>query len=275
MAGVAVVLLAFGAVQALGARADTIDGTLHYVALGDSYASGHGASTTYDDDACKRSPKAYSSIVFPKYGAVEQPSGASSLVSVACTGATIADVMAKQLPEVGATTRLVTLTAGGNDLDFSGVARTCVLSSSADCSLALNHLAGNVNEIRQPLDDLLRAIRKQALTANIVVSGYPLIFDTGACGAFAISEANRDRMRSLQTAVNQEIRDVARNNSVQFADPDQFFEDHRVCDSDHWINEVADAIVVGDPAAAYHPNENGQAAMAEAVFRAALGTGVN
>ena len=271
------VLLAFGAVQALGARADTVDGTLHYVALGDSYASGHGASSTYDDDACKRSPKAYSSTVYLKYRAVAQPSGATSLVSVACTGATIPVVMADQLPKVGAATRLITLTVGGNDLNFAGVAKTCVLSSSADCNSALNHLAGNVNEIRKPLNDLIRAIRLKALIANIVVSGYPMIFDTGACGVLAISEANRNRMRALQTAVNLNIKDAAKSNSVQFADLEEegYFIGHRVCDSDPWINSVGDAIVAGDPAAAYHPNEDGQAAMAQVVFDAALGTGVH
>jgi len=261
--------------QTLGARAATVDGTLEYVALGDSYASGHGASTTYDDNACKRSPSAYPNIVFPKYRAVEQPSGFTSLVSVACTGATIPDVVAKQLPQVSSHVRLVTLTVGGNDLGFAGVATTCVLQSSADCTSALNDVAGKLDSIRQPLTDLLVAIKKQALTANVVVSGYPKIFDTGACGVLAVSEANRDRMRSLQDAMNQIIKEVAAGTSAQFADPDPLFEGHRVCDSDYWINEVGDAIVVRDPAAAYHPNQNGQAAMAEAIFQAAIGSGVH
>lgn len=257
-----------------GVRADTVDGTLEYVALGDSYASGHGASTTYDDEACKRSPEAYPNIVFPKYKAVLRPSGFTHMVSVACTGATIADVVADQLPHVSANARLVTLTAGGNDLRFADVATTCVLNSSADCTIALNDLATRLESIRRPLADLLTSIKGKALTANVVVSGYPQIFSTGACGVLAISEANRDRMRSLQVAVNEIIRVTAGDSSVQFADPDPLFEGHRVCDTDRWINQVSDGIVAADLAAAYHPNRDGQAAMAEAAFRAAIGSGV-
>lgn len=275
----AVALLASGMASGMvagrgGVRADTVDGTLEYVALGDSYASGHGAGTTYDDDACKRSPNAYPNSVYPKYKAVEQPSGFTSMVSVACTGATIADVVADQLAHVSTNARLVTLTVGGNDLRFADVATTCVLSSSADCAIALNDLATRIESIRKPLAELLTSIKEKALTVNLVVSGYPLIFDTGDCGALAISEDNRDRMRSLQVLVNGIIKETAAGSSVQFADPDPLFEGHRVCDSDRWINQVSDGIVAADPAATYHPNRDGQAAMAEAVFRAALGDGV-
>jgi lysophospholipase L1-like esterase len=259
----------------LGARAETIDGTLDYVALGDSYASGHGASTTYVDNACKRSTNAYPNMVFRKYKAVEQPSGSTSLVSRACTGATIADIVTHQVAYVQAHTRLVTLTAGGNDVGFASAATTCVLHSSADCTMALNNLAVKLDSVRRPLTDLLVSIKRQALTANVVVSGYPRIFDTGDCGLLAISEANRDRMRSLQQMMNQIIQQAAADSSAQFADPDPLFEGHRVCDSDHWINQVSDAIVGGDPTAAYHPNQDGQAAMAEVVFRAAIGSGVH
>ena len=142
------------------------------------------------------------------------------------------------------------------------MATTCVPNSSADCTIALNDLATKLNSIRRPLTDLLVAIKKQALTANVVMSGYPKIFDTGACGVLTISEANRDRMRSLQDATNQIIREVATDTSTQFADPDPLFDGHRVCDSASWINTVGDAVVAGDRAAAYHPNQDGQAAMA-------------
>jgi len=259
------------------ARAETIDGTLDYVALGDSYSSGHGASTSYVDNSCKRSAAAYPGLVFDRYKAAVQPSGTTSFTSVACTGAKIQDVLGTQLSSLTSSTDLVTITIGGNDMDFGGIATTCVLNSSADCTIAINDAEGKVESLRAPLTNLFQKIRTTASSfATIVVSGYPLIFDTGDCGALAISEDNRDHMRSLQTRFNTMLEETSTgisggNVPIAYAQPDPLFETHRVCDTDRWINEVGDAILNGDVAGAYHPNAIGQTAMGEAIVDAALG----
>ncbi|MCL6734962.1 SGNH/GDSL hydrolase family protein [Streptomyces neyagawaensis] len=261
-------------VVVFAANADsTVDGTLDYVALGDSYSSGHGASSTYADKTCKRSDSAYPALFFAKYKADQQPSISSSIVNRACTGAKIQDVINNQLEFITGSVEMVTITIGGNDVDFASVATTCVLNGSVTCTQALNEVGPRISALRQPLTDLLGTIRKQAPVANIVISGYPKIFATGSCGALAISEDNRDQMRSLQESMNTLIREVAAaSDRVQYADPDGLFNTHRVCDTgDRWINQVSDGIAQLDTGAAYHPNANGQAAMADAVFDAATG----
>lgn len=275
-AGLAAVGLSGVVVFTANAEDSTIDGTLDYIALGDSYSSGHGASSTYTgtvNTTCKRNDLAYPNEFFAKYVATQQPSKSSSMFNRACTGAKIQDVIDDQLGSVTGSVEMVTITIGGNDVHFADVARTCVLNGSAVCTQALNEASPQISTLRQPLTDLLAQIRERALVANIVISGYPKIFATGSCGALAISEDNRDRMRGLQETMNDLIREVAEaSDRVQYADPDDLFNGHRVCDTgDLWINQVSDAIAQLDTGAAYHPNANGHAAMADAVFEVALG----
>ncbi|WP_206342526.1 SGNH/GDSL hydrolase family protein [Streptomyces ureilyticus] len=276
-AGLAAAGLSGIAVFTANAADNTIDGTLDYVALGDSYSSGHGASSTYTGDVnttCKRNDLAYPNVFFAKYLASAQPSKSSSMFNLACTGAKIQDVIDDQLGSVTGSVEMVTITIGGNDVHFADVARTCVLNGSAVCTQALNEASPKISTLRQPLTDLLAEIRKRAPVANIVISGYPKIFATGGCGALSISEDNRDRMRGLQELMNDLIREVAgASDRVQYADPDGLFNGHRVCDTgDLWINQVGDAVAQLDTGAAYHPNANGHAAMADAVFDAAQGS---
>lgn len=73
--------------------------------------------------------------------------------------------------------------------------------------------------------------------------------------------------------MNTLIREVAEaSERVQYADPDKFFDTHRVCDTgERWINQVSDGIAKLDAGASYHPNANGQQAMSDAVMNAATG----
>jgi len=98
----------------------------NYVALGDSYSSGVGAgSYTSSSGSCDRSTNAYSQL----WANANSP---ASYVSVACSGATTSSVISSQLSALSASTTLVSITVGGNDIGFSSVMETCVLDGS-DC----------------------------------------------------------------------------------------------------------------------------------------------
>ena len=94
---------------------------VNYVALGDSYSSGVGAGDYISSSrSCQRSTEAY-----PQHWA--DANSPASFVSVACPGATTADVLASQVSALSASTTLVSITIGGNDAGFSSVMETCVL----------------------------------------------------------------------------------------------------------------------------------------------------
>src|SRR5690349_7496412 len=68
---------------------------LRYVALGDSFSSGHGASFSYVDNSCRLSDSAYPKQFFDLDKAIAAPSVAT-FVNKACTGAKVADVLNNQ-----------------------------------------------------------------------------------------------------------------------------------------------------------------------------------
>src|SRR3984957_19071044 len=107
--------------------------TVNYVALGDSYSSGLGAGDYISSSgSCDRSANAY-----PQQWAGDNPP--ASFVSVACAGATTADVLSSQISALSASTTLVSITIGGNDAGFSNVMETCVLSSTSSCLTAVSN----------------------------------------------------------------------------------------------------------------------------------------
>jgi lysophospholipase L1-like esterase len=274
IAGAAVLFAAVSTVTFHAHADEPNDGHLTYMALGDSFSSGHGADTEYVDNDCRATGKAYPTQFFNKYRASVQPSKGHTFANHACTGATTADLLSKQLPEVPADTDIVTLTIGGNDLHFADAARACTLSSGLDCSDRLNRLTAEKELIREPVANVLTQINAKAPNATVLLVGYPEIFDTGACGLLAIAEENRDKIRSLQVSMNTLLREVVTasgNAKNSFVDPDSLFETHRVCDDDRWINSVTDAIVEFDLSGSFHPNADGHVAIAEAVLAAANG----
>jgi lysophospholipase L1-like esterase len=263
-ASLGALLVAALSVFSLNAYAADEEPALNYVALGDSFSSGHGASFSYVDNSCRRSDSAYPKQFFDLDKAIAGPSVAT-FVNKACTGAKVADVLNDQLDALQPDTTLVTITIGGNDLNFAPVATTCVLGTSGECDAALNKLnLQDTSQLDDSIHDLLGKITERAPRADVFLLGYPIIFATGDCGALGISEQNRDLMTTIQTRFNGELQDAVKGVSarVGFLETDSGFVGHRVCDSESWINSVTDAIFKLDAGAAYHPNANGHNAIA-------------
>lgn len=176
-----------------------------YVALGDSYSSGEGAFHYYPDsdnpatfDTCHRSTRAYSLLLD-----VDRKLGAMSFA--ACSGAVTDDLYhtnplnpnePAQLDHIGAATKTVTITIGGNDADFVHVISQCVdgpqspgtfgCSQNARLKRTINNellgLAGTSSgqiHIGRPIHALsavYRDIHSRAPKATIYVAGYPRLF---------------------------------------------------------------------------------------------------
>src|SRR5689334_20260503 len=110
---------------------------LDYVAIGSSFAAGPGippAQSGSGAAACARSAGNYASIVAREIGA--------NLTDASCSGATTANVLTDsqsgQPPQVSAvtsTTKVVTVTIGGNDVDYLGSlgAYTCQDDGGSGC----------------------------------------------------------------------------------------------------------------------------------------------
>lgn len=229
---------------------------LHYVALGDSYASGVGAGGTIG--SCAQSPNAYPAL----WAKANSP---GSFTFAACSGATTGDVISSQLSALSSSTTLVSLTIGGNDVGFSAIMETCVLESTSSCQSAVSAGEQIANStLPGRLAATLAAIRSHAPNAKIVVVGYPDFYDLNVLFCIGLSKADHQTLDNGINDLDGVIQAAASRDGDTFADVRSQFSGHALCDGSGWLNSVT--IPVGN---SYHPTTTGQKSGYLPVFSAA------
>jgi lysophospholipase L1-like esterase len=220
-----------------------------YVALGDSYSSGVGTRTFYEESgSCKRSPKAYGPLVAAAKG--------YTLNFEACSGAKTTDVNAKQLGKLTSSTALVTITIGGNDAGFSNVIINCALYYFT-CGSAINEANSFIaNKLGGLLDTTYNSIRGKATTAKVVVLGYPHLFtsDGKTCNVNFLTSSNEKKLNETGDKLDAKIKERVEAHGFTFVDPRNAFLPHEVCSSEEWLNGQSNPLEES-----YHPNVKGQA----------------
>ena len=232
--------------------------SVQYVALGDSYSSGLGAGDYISSSgSCDRSTRAY-----PEQWAGEN--APASFVSVACAGASTADVMSSQVSALSASTTLVSITIGGNDAGFSSVMETCVLRSTSTCMNAVSNAETFVtSQLPARLDATLAAIRARAPAAKIVVLGYPDLYYLSRSGScIGLSTKDRTALNGGADDLDSALASAAAANGDVFADVRPQFTGHEICASGSWLNSV-DIFAISS---SYHPNASGQELGYQPVF---------
>ena len=300
-----------------------------YVALGDSYSAGFGnpappfltlsgmpepSGTT--DDGCNRTSTAYPVALAKVLKGSKAPISAPNLSFLACTGATSTDVWsgspavanglagasgdngeATQLNDTGdlANAKVVTLSIGGNDINFGSVIIDC-LADVANCNAnsfitsAVAHLETNITNLKSVLVATYQQIEAKAPNAAIYVMGYPDIVPpqpsplqrSAGCGPFAVAGAAQGdplgagaAVQYLATAennLNAVISGAASLAGVHYVDPNDpnpknkgiSFLNHSACDTDRWFNQLAGGLIP-----LFHPTVPGQDALFKS-FKAAI-----
>ncbi|ANY09709.1 hypothetical protein AFB00_01655 [Pseudonocardia sp. HH130630-07] len=236
-----------------------------YVALGDSYAAGVGATPDPATGDCRRSDRSYPAL----WAAENSP---ASFTTVACSGATSGEVVTKQVRTVRADTTLVTITVGGNDTGFGPVLAVC--STAPDDESCFRAVRGGERAARfvapGGLISTIVGVRLQAPEAKILVLGYPRLFDAGEdCDVAGVpNAARRAAINRGADTLNAALADAAERFRGQFVDVRDAFEGHGICSSAPWINPPADPVTPS----VYHPTARGYAdgylpAMTAAVTR--------
>jgi lysophospholipase L1-like esterase len=235
---------------AIAAPAAAQDG-VHYVALGDSYSAGLGAGGYYaSSGSCDRSADAYPAL----WARANDP---ASFAFEACSGATAGSVMATQLSALSDETTLVSITVGGNDVGFADVMAACVIGSTAVCADAVDAAEYEIASVLPvELDKALSAISADAPNAQVVVLGYPDLYDLSQ-SAYCIGLSSTDRIDLNQAAdqLDGQIQAAARRHGDEFADVRPAFAGHQICDPDSWLR----AVDWFDLDYSYHPTAQGQA----------------
>jgi lysophospholipase L1-like esterase len=237
---------------------------VNYVALGDSYSSGLGAGSYISSSgSCDRSTNAYPE----QWTAAHAP---ASFVSVACAGATTADVTGSQVSALSASTTLVSLTIGGNDAGFSNVMETCVLHSTSTCVSTIRTAESFVaTQLPARLTSALQAVRAHAPNAKIVLLGYPELYDLSKSGiCIGLSTTDRTDLNQAADALDSAMATAAAGNGDTFADVRGQFAHHEICDGgSSWLNSVNILSI----SSSYHPTAAGQEQGYEPVFASVAG----
>jgi lysophospholipase L1-like esterase len=218
-----------------------------YVALGDSYSSGVGAPG--QTGTCLRSPRAYPGL----WATANTP---ASFKSVACAGATTDDVRSSQVSALSTGTDLVTVTIGVNDVGFAPTILTCTLSSDSGCAAKVEEsLTYLRTEMPAKFTATYSAIRAPAPNAEVVVLGYPILFDETApsCGFAGMSLPKRKAVNQGARELNAAIRSYAQAAGFTWSDVTDEFAGHGICGASPWLH----GLTVLPPTDSFHPTANG------------------
>jgi hypothetical protein len=281
-----------------------------YVAFGDSYSSGEGnpgkspkswvdqnGKPTAIDDGCDRSAKAYPMLV----NQTQKTLPSMDLRFLACSGATTGDLWdsgalaaglykasgdggeGQQLLDTGdlAAARVVTVSIGGNDLNFGDILPNCYIdscdSSSSDSWIA--NLSGNINILEPILVSTYEKIQAEAPNAALYVVAYPDLFPPHPttnqllnCEQYTslpivgpIPTSGISYLAANEVALTSMLAQAAATAGAHFVNPNtgpHSFLGHDVCaGKSSWFNgpQLTPATF------SYHPNKVGQSALAAAV----------
>ncbi|MBY8880165.1 SGNH/GDSL hydrolase family protein [Actinacidiphila acidipaludis] len=253
-----------------------------YVALGDSYSAGSGI-LPLDPDAsplCARSTADYPHVIAARTGA--------QLTDVTCGGAETKDFTGSQYPGVGpqidalsGSTKLVTMTIGGNDNNtFIDAILAC--GSAGAATLGLGHPCASLygssfddtidSSTYPALVGALAAVRAKAPNARVAILGYPWILpataDPSCFAKMPIASGDVPYLRDLQTHLNSAVRRAAAATGATYVDLSAASEGHDACQAvgTRWIEPV----LFGTNFVPVHPNAMGESQMAGRAI-AALG----
>ena len=263
--------------------------TIWIAALGDSYTAGNGLGgqnpiTNVDNTACHGKDSHRSYDAYP-WRLLADSSIQAKIWDDACSGATTDDISTQitdTVQHIGSAAKLVVLTIGGNDLNFSGII-PCLFSPvdvirlfslaagaagipagittaaglTAWCGAQINANAKNVPDVLQAVRGSLLLVHVKMPNAVVALVGYPTLTVPG-CNSLWDS-----KLASLQSRFDLgEIALVAELNAdygqhFRFLEVGQPFAngDHGPCaaSSNQWVRGVD----LNPYWASFHPNAVG------------------
>ncbi|WP_217711580.1 SGNH/GDSL hydrolase family protein [Actinomadura sp. NAK00032] len=244
---------------------------VEYVALGDSMASGPLIPNITGPIGCGRSTHNYAHELAGELGANLRDvtcSGAKSKHMTESQSTSVAGVdtgtVPPQFDALSASTTLVTLTIGGNDVGLVGIAEDCVNldPTATPCKGEFEaEVAQRTRDFAPRLSAVLDGIRARSPKARIVVTGYGLYIKPNGCWPIQpVLPTDANFLQGAVNAMNGVIRDQANAHGATYIDLVTPSAGHDACQSasKRWL----EGYVPLNPAAPLHPNARGEAAYA-------------
>lgn len=255
-------------------------GNSEYVALGSSFAAGPGITSPADGSPalCGRSEDNYAHVLARREGL--------NLTDMTCSGATTSHILdggqyfqGPQLMAIEPSTKIVTITIGGNDVSYLGnlfawscqqgqravplvyrVAGVCDVHSESEVAAAFETLPDQLTAI-------VTEIREVAPDAQIIFVDYTTVLPRhGVCEALPITEEQADRARAVAVRLEDITAAIAHDTQTNLVRASAITKDHDVCSSDAWVsgfewgnNPMSHGVI------AYHPREAAMKRIATAI----------
>lgn len=240
--------------------------SLLYVALGSSFAAAPLVGETVPNAlGLDQGSLGYPFLLANKLGL-----NSSEFANAASSGATLSEVHELQLHHLGPQTRLVTLTAGGNDVDYT---RDSVMSGflsrlRSSTMQSLSKSADPLKKTNRPFDKLgaqfdatLSEIKRRAPQALIVVVTYISIMPPSGA-LHPLSEHQTSDLRRVGEHLREVTIEAANRNGVMCVDMALASKQHSANSPEPWCHGYSS----GPGVASVHPNEAGHAASADCIF---------
>jgi hypothetical protein len=250
-----------------------------YVALGDSYAAGPLIPLQVPPFGCIKSNNNYGNIANRKLGYTYR--------DATCSGAETEDMTQPQgvtpgpnppqFDRLTATTSVVSLTIGGNDIGFSSVAEDCFSQQNRGTPCqdkyvvnGQDEISGRIQATAPKVDAVLDGIRSRSPSAKILVVNYAAILPDQGPGCWPvvpISDGDVPYVRAKQKELNQMLADQAAANGATLVDWYTASIGHDACQPPgiKWV----EGAVPTNAAAPVHPNLLGMLGAADLVVAAA------
>jgi lysophospholipase L1-like esterase len=279
------VAIAVGVVAALAGcvSAATASAANNYVALGDSYVAGPFIPNPLLPLGCLKSDHNYPHLAAGGIGLALRDPSCSGAKTTHMTQPQSVDPDGPNPPQfnsLDSTTKVVSLTIGGNDIGFSSIAEGCItynpFSSPCKSRYVVNghdQISDRINATAPLVAQVLQGIHARSPLARVFVVNYPAIFPETGSGCWPqmpISFTDAPYLRDKERQLNQMLATQAAANGASLVSWYTASIGHDACKSSsvRWV----EPLVPGSAAAPIHPNQRGMQGAAT-VLVAAVGSG--
>jgi lysophospholipase L1-like esterase len=248
---------------------------LNYVAMGDSIAAAPGVPDPAPPPGCRKSTNNYPSVL-------ARHLAATKFTDVTCSGATSEDIthrtqqtkggaVARQIEALSATTDLITITIGANDVGLAADVEGCVVKAANPRPCTDEFVVGDVDRISAAINAqvpvwsaLIDELRGKAPKAQIILVGYGVFVRPGGCfpGQPVLPE-DSDYLQSKLNELDDRQRQLAAEKRIDYFDTRPLSRGHDMCapPGDRYI----EGYVATGPAIPLHPTAFGAASVGTAL----------
>jgi len=244
-----------------------------YVALGSSFAAGAaiGPIKPGTPARCGRTVNNYATLLADALQL--------ALDDQSCGGATTANILEPwaelpaQMDAVDASTRLVTITIGGNDLNYVGnlFMASCAPGEIIEagqfkvpCVKPTWPTEQTYTSLEDALNRVARDVRERAPQARLVFVQYVSLVPDAPCPRANMPMEYASENRTIGRRLAEITARVARANYASLLEADRLSLGHTPCDQAPWSNGMIENNDMSK-GAPWHPNSAGHAAIASAL----------